>query len=136
VLQAHEQLQNKVIDAQQPPEQNATEEEEQQQQQQHEVCRSWQDNLQLQHVTPGHRAYQVAEQQQGSKGVEKKRQQQQQPLCALSTRQFSPGDFIGFYLSNVLDDNMYDLGNSIEERAYRQYIHKFTFEQPALALRC
>jgi hypothetical protein len=153
ILLAHQQLPNNVIDAQQKPSVLDRDEEEQQQQQQ---ASCWQANLRLEHVGLGHRAYQRQQQQQQEKQQqqqEKQQQQQQQqqqqkhaqerqpellrqPLCAIANRIFQPGELIGFYLSNVLDDQLYDLGGTIEERAYRQYIHHFSVTQPAFALRC
>jgi hypothetical protein len=61
VLAGHSQLQNEQIDAQQLHADQQPQQFLQQAQRQ-----NWQDNLQLQHVTPGHRAYRhnVPEEQQ------------------------------------------------------------------------
>jgi hypothetical protein len=138
ILLAHQQLQNKVIDAQQKPSAlDRDEDQQQQQQQQQESC--WQANMRLEHIGPGHRAYQKQQQQQQpmeQHAAEGQPQPPQQPLCAIANRSFKAGDFIGFYLSNVLDDQLYELGGTVEERAYRQYIHHFSVTQPAFAVRC
>jgi hypothetical protein len=118
VLAGHSQLQNEQVDAQH---QHA---DQQQQITQQAQQQSWQDNLQLQHVMPGHRAYQH------------NMPEQQQPLSVVAAASVVTGQLLGLYLGYVLDDELYEMGSTPAERAYREYLHNFSVEVPPGATPC
>lgn len=128
VLQAHELLLNEVVDCSAPaqPQQGQSHAESQRQSQQprHQGHPAWQDSVLLQRVGPDHRAY-----QQGLP-------QHQQRLSVVSSADVAPGQFIGLYLGYVFDDDVYEVGPTVEERAFRRYMHNFSVEIPKGAARC
>jgi hypothetical protein len=62
--------------------------------------------------------------------------EQQQPLSVVAAASIVTGQLLGLYLGYVMDDELYEMGATPAERAYREYLHNFSVEVPPGAVRC